>query len=245
MKICVAQTRPVTGDIQQNISRHLLLTDLAASSAADAIIFPELSLTGYEPTMAEALAIDPDDSRLDDLFKVSEARQITIGAGIPTRHTGGISISMVIFQPGKARQLYSKRYLHADEEPFFVSGPDATGLIGEKNDLALAICYEISVPEHAEQAFNNGAKIYVASVAKFANGIDKALPRLSSIAKDYSMTVLMANSIGPADGGICAGKTSIWNDRGELMEQLDDSHEGILIIDTETREVIEGLLPAH
>ena len=241
MKICVAQTRPVTGGIQQNISRHLLLTGLAATYAADTIIFPELSLTGYEPALAGTLAINPDDSRLDELFKLSETRRITIGVGVPTRHVAGICISLIIFQPGKPRQLYSKRYLHADEEPFFVSGPDAAGLIGERNELALAICYEISVPEHAKQAFNNGAKTYVASVAKFANGADKALTRLSGIARDYSMTVLMANSIGPADNGICAGRSSIWNDKGILLGQLDDSHEGILIIDTETQEVIQGL----
>jgi predicted amidohydrolase len=138
--------------------------------------------------------------------------------------------------------LYSKRYLHADEEPFFISGPDASGLIGEGNDLALAVCYEISVPQHAQQAFNNGAKIYVASVAKFVNGIDKALARLSDISKEYSMTVLMANSIGPADGGICGGKSSIWNDKGTLTGQLDDEREGILIIDTATGEVIKNYL---
>ena len=236
MKICIAQTRPIAGDLQHNISRHIQFTDMAASFGADIIIFPELSLTGYEPALAESLALDPDDTRLDELVKVSEARRITIIAGVPTRHAAGICISLIIFQPGKARQLYSTRYLHPDEEPFFIGGPEASGLIGERNDLALAICYEISVPQHAELAFKNGAKIYVASVAKFANGVEKALVRLADIGKDYSMTVSMANSIGPADNGICAGKSSIWDNKGALVGQLDDSHEGILILDTEIGE---------
>jgi predicted amidohydrolase len=234
MKIAVAQTNPVTGDIQQNISRHKVLIDLAVSQGADTIIFPELSLTGYEPTLAGTLAINPDDSRLDELFMASETRGITIGAGIPTTHAEGIRISMILFEPGKPRRLYSKRYLHADEEPFFISGPDNPGLIGEKNDIALAICYEISVPQHAEDAFANGAKLYVASVVKSVRNVDKALARLSQIGRDYSMPVLMANSIGQADGEICAGKTSVWNDKGQLLEQLDDIHEGILIFDTDT-----------
>ncbi len=47
MKICVAQTRPVKGDIQTNIDNHKRLIDLAISNGADTIIFPELSITGY------------------------------------------------------------------------------------------------------------------------------------------------------------------------------------------------------
>ena len=238
MKIAVAQTKPVTGDIQRNIGRHGILIDLAVAKGADTIIFPELSLTGYEPALAKALAIDPEDNRLDELQQLSNTRQITIGAGAPTRHAAGIRISMILFQPGKQRQLYSKKYLHADEEPFFISGPDATGLIGENSDIALAICYEISVPQHAEEAFKNGAGIYVASVAKVASGMEKAWHRLAEIGKDYAMPVLMANAIGPADGAICAGGTSVWNDKGQLIQQLDDSREGILILDTDTQEVV-------
>jgi len=237
MKIAVAQTKPVTGDIQRNIEQHKVLIDLAVSRGVDTIIFPELSLTGYEPTMASTLAISPDDRRLDELSIASETSGITIGAGVPTRHAEGICISMVLFQPGKPRRLYSKRYLHSDEEPFFTGGPADTGLIGEGNKLALAICYEISVPRHAEDAFSNGAKIYAASVVKSARNIDKALTRLSQIARVYSMPVLMANSIGQADGEMCAGKTSVWNDKGQLIKQLDDIHEGLLIFDTGTQDV--------
>jgi len=56
MKICVAQTRPVKGDIQSNIENHKKFIDLAVSGGADTIIFPELSLTGYEPELAKELA---------------------------------------------------------------------------------------------------------------------------------------------------------------------------------------------
>ncbi len=53
MKICVAQTRPVKGDIQGNIENHIKLIDLAVLNGADTIIFPELSITGYEPELAK------------------------------------------------------------------------------------------------------------------------------------------------------------------------------------------------
>jgi predicted amidohydrolase len=242
MKICAAQTRPITGDIQSNIDHHKKLIDLAAANGADTIIFPELSLTGYEPALSKELATHQDDRRFDVFQKISDARQITIGVGAPTKNDTGICISIIIFQPHGARQTYSKKYLHPDEEEFFVSGQSYTGLIGNKTKIAPAICYELSVPEHAENAFKSGAEVYMASVAKFVNGVEKAIIRLSEIANRYSMTVLMANCIGKCDGQECAGKTSAWNKKGVLLEQLNDTNEGIIIFDTDSKELIKKMI---
>jgi predicted amidohydrolase len=239
MKICVAQTRPVKGDIQSNIDNHKKLIDLAVSYRAEIIIFPELSLTGYEPGLSKELAVNQDDNRFDDFQKISDTRQITIGVGIPTKNNTGTCISMLLFQPHKARQAYSKKYLHPDEDEFFISGQSSVGLTGNKTNIALAICYELSVPEHSENAFKSGAEIYIASVAKTAIGVEKAITNLSDIANRYSMTVLLSNCVGQCDGDECGGKTSVWNSKGLLRGQLNDTNEGIIIFDTDTQELIE------
>jgi predicted amidohydrolase len=202
IRLCVAQTRPIKGNIQSNIDNHKKLIDLAISNGADIVIFPELSLTGYEPTISKELATNQDDSRFDDFQRI-------------------------------------KKYLHPDEEGFFIRGQSFTGLKVNKTNIALAICYELSVHEHSENAFKSGAEIYIASVAKFVNGVDKAINRLSDIDNKYSMTVLMSNCVGQSDGYECAGKTSIWNNKGILLGQLNDKNEGILIIDTDTQKLIE------
>jgi len=54
MKIGIAQTRPFSGEISANIEKHILFVQHGISLGADVIIFPELSLTGYEPTLAKA-----------------------------------------------------------------------------------------------------------------------------------------------------------------------------------------------
>jgi predicted amidohydrolase len=239
MKICVAQTRPIKGDIQNNIADHKRLLELAISNGAGTVIFPELSITGYEPELAKELATNQDDSRFDDFQRIADAKQITVGFGVPTKSNKGICISMIIFQPHQSRQTYSKKYLHVDEEEFFVSGRSSVSLLGDKTKIALAICYELSVPEHAENAFKSGAKIYLASVAKSANGVDQAVKSLSGIANKYSLTVLMSSCIGLCGGIECAGKSSIWNSQGLLVGQLNGTNEGILIIDTDTQEIIE------
>jgi predicted amidohydrolase len=234
MKIGVAQTRPVKGDILRNMANHLALIDLAVSDGADLLIFPELSLTGYEPELATELATTPDDNRFDAFQAQSDAHRITIGVGVPIRSEEGIWISLLIFQPHQPRHLYSKAYLHADEEPFFISGQSTLRFLGEKADIALAICYELSVPEHAENAVRNGATIYLVSVAKSASGMEKARETLSTMARTYSMTVLVANCVGPCDNFESAGGSAIWNTKGELIRQLGDVDEGILVIDLAT-----------
>jgi predicted amidohydrolase len=240
MKICVAQTRPVTGEIESNVVNHKKLITRAILSGAEIIIFPELSLTGYEPRLAADLATDQNDKRLDDFQEISDAAKITIGVGMPLKNDAGISIGLVIFQPGKARQSYVKKYLHADEELFFVAGQQASGLFD--NRIALAICYEISVPAHVENAVEHGARIYIASVAKFTNGVAKAKKTLGDIALKYGMLTFMANSIGKSDGNECGGNSAVWNSKGELMAMLDDNDEGILIADSESNETFVEIM---
>jgi predicted amidohydrolase len=242
MRICLAQTKPVKADVKANIAFHLRLIDLAIDNRAESIIFPELSITGYEPALANEFATKINDTRFNIFQTISDARNITIGIGVPLRIEQGITISLLLFQPNQARVAYSKQYLHPDEAPYFTRGQNTAGLIGKKADTALAICYELSVPEHAANAFQNGARIYIASVAKSGQGMGNATERLSQIAKEYAMTVLIANCIGLCDGMVCAGQSSAWNNRGELLGQLDDSRQGILLIDTATSEVVECYL---
>ena len=239
MKICVAQTKPVTGDIAANIEYHKTFIELAASNGADIIIFPELSLTGYEPSLAKQLATEIADNRFDPFQQLSDTKPITIGVGIPTKSPNGIHITMVLFQPNKPRQANSKKYLHADEDPFFVSGQNIPGLIINNAPIALAICYEIAIPEHAENAAENGAQVYIASVAKTVKGVEKAWTGLSEIAGKHGMTVLMSNNVGMCEDGLCGGRSAVWNNKGTLLGQLNDIDEGILILDTITQTVAE------
>lgn len=235
MKLALVQMQSVTGDILQNSQKHLAF--IQQVNHADFVLFPELSLTGYEPTLAEQLAISLDDTRLDRFQTLAETYQMTIALGAPLQTAHGVMISLLIFQPHQPRAVYAKQHLHEDETPFFVAGAPTNALFGQNASLALAICYELSVAQHAEQAYQNGAGGYVASVAKFSQGVQAAHQRLATIAQTYKMWVCMCNGVGEADGGVCAGGTAVWNPHGTLLAQLDESQEAILIFDTQTEEV--------
>lgn len=237
MKICIAQTKPVKGDIQKNIENHIKLIVLSVQNGSDIIVFPELSLTGYEPELVKELATTQNDKRFDEFQKISDSNKIIIGFGLPIKNEEGICISMLLFQPNKSRITYSKEYLHPGEEKYFVSGKNSPPITFENNKLAFAICYETSISEHSEKAFNNGANIYIASVLNSINGVDKDINRISDIAKKYKMIAVMANLVGRSGAYDCAGKSSVWNNEGLLIGQLDNTNEGIAIFDTETKEI--------
>ena len=237
MKICVAQTRPITGDVSRNIDNHRRITDLAALQSVDIIIFPELSITGYEPALARTLATQMDDERFSVLQTLSDSKKIVIGAGMPIRTDDGIAIGMIFFRPCRAREIYFKQYIHPDEEPYFINGIHRRVL--SETNIAIAVCYEISIPRHAEQAHGNGATIYIASVAKTPAGVRQAIETLSVTAKKFSMTVLMANCVGINDGSECGGRSSVWNNEGTLLGQLNERDEGFIVFDTATQEVIK------
>ena len=237
MRICATQFHPVAGDIDANIDRHLRLIKLAVSHCADLTVFPELSLTGYEPRLAKRLAMDQNDARLDEFQSLSEDQQIAVGIGAPLRVAGGVRIGMIFFQAGQRRVSYSKQMLHADEMPFFVAGNRQNVLAMGGHKLAPAICYESLQSAHANNAAKDGADVYLASVAKPAHGIAKANEHYPAIAKQHGMTVLMANCLGPSDDFVSVGQSAIWNRHGEIVGQLNDEQEGLVMIDTDTDEV--------
>jgi predicted amidohydrolase len=74
------------------------------------------------------------------------------------------------------------------------------------------------------------------------DSVDKDIKRISETAKKYNMYALMSNFAGESGGYECAGKASVWNKQGALIGQLDSKNEGIIILDTESEEIIEKYL---
>ena len=115
LKICAAQLKLKPGDVEFNIGEHINLINKAINSNVDLIFFPELSITGYEPLLAESLSCDINDSRLDILQTLCDSNHIIICVGLPIKQENGNLISLVVFQPKKERTLYAKQIIHEDE----------------------------------------------------------------------------------------------------------------------------------
>lgn len=234
MKICIAQTKSEKGNIQRNIENHLEFVERAIKLKADLIVFPELSITNYEPDLAKELATDIDNAIFNPFQELSNKSEITIGIGIPTKATDGIHISMLIFQPNKERTVYSKQMLHSDELPYFVGGKNQTILTIKGVKIAIGICYETLQLAHFLNSKDHGTNIYIASVAKPKGGIEKAYNHFPKIANEFNTPILMSNSVGHCDNFMSVGQSAIWNKKGELTAQLDAKNQGLLIYDTKT-----------
>jgi predicted amidohydrolase/GNAT superfamily N-acetyltransferase len=237
MKIAVAQLRPFKGDVPKNIEKHRSLISLAVDRGADLIVFPELSVTGYEPALADRLAMNAGDKALETFREISDLGNVTICVGVPLRVASGVEIGMVIFQPLKPPFTYSKRYLHSDELPYFTNGGRQEFLQHQAIKIAPAICYESLLEEHAKEAAAHGAGVYLASVAKSARGLAKAFLHYPEIAGRYSMFVVMSNSTGPSDNFVSAGQSSVWNREGKLLCRMGEHEEGIIVLDTDNENV--------
>lgn len=238
MRVAIVQIEAIKGNIERNIENHLKWIKQAIQNNADMVVFPELSLTGYEPELSESLATNQDDPRLDEMQSLSDNNRITIGVGLPTRQERDVFVSMIIFQPHQKRITYSKQYLYPPEKSIFKAGKNPLVLKLETEVVSPAICYEASTKAHYEYASQNNATIYIASVLSSINGIDAELKKLSDIAKNKNMVTFMANYVGESGGYECAGKSSVWNEKGELIGQLGAKEEGLIIFDTKSKEII-------
>lgn len=232
MKIALAQISSLPGDLDANLSKHRRSVELAIAQGVGLILFPELSLTGYEPTLAAGLAMTTDDPRLEVFQQLSDQNKVTMAVGAPIRTDSLPQIGLILFRPGERRRVYYKQYLHPDELPYFTAGRNASVGIYAPLPAALAICYEIALADHLDAAARCDAACYLASVAKFLSGIEAAHERLAFIAGQLQIPVLMANAVGEADGGRCAGRSAVWDKNGRMIRQLNETEEGLLVYDT-------------
>ncbi len=235
MRICLGQIGSVKGDVAGNIARHMAALGRFDGAEGDLVMFPELSLSGYAPDIAGAVALDPRDGRLDVFQAFADSSGVSVGIGAPTTGAEKPQISVVLFAPRAERRVIGKRYLHSDELPFFSPAAGPLGIIDLEVRVALAICYEISVPAHVEEAVQAGGEVYLASVAKTPRGVVGATAALRETARRYEVPVLMVNCVGRCEGTDAGGGSMVIDEAGEVTDQLGASDEGLLVYDTATR----------
>ena len=234
MIIAAAQTIPAKQNISQNLADHYRLVNLAADHGAQLVVFPEMSLTGYERELAADLAFLENDKRLDQLRKLANERNIVILAGAPILLKSGLHIGMFILEPNKTETIYTKQYLHEGEEIAFVPG-EVNDLVVEVGTeiVSTAICADITNPAHPARAALAHSTLYIASIFYTPNGIAQGLTDLAKYAKTFSMNVLMSNFGGDSYGFASGGKSSFWQRNGDLIGSLDGTGEGLLIVERE------------
>lgn len=215
--VAAAQSGSRPGEIKWNISRHLEFIHQAAEHHVNVLVFPELSLTGYELALSRELAMNMDDARLESFALAANQHQMTIVIGLPLRDGDHILICALAFLPDGTRLAYGKRNLFGDENLFFQVGAGVPLFGYPRHNIALAVCADITVEEYARDAGQRGADLYATGILTSEKNYQQGCDYLARWSTDYKMAVLMANHALPTGGYQSAGKSAIWNDRGEQV----------------------------
>lgn len=64
MLLALAQLKSLSNNLEGNSKKHIDYVHLAAAHGVNLLVFPELSLTNYEPKLAHSHAMEKGDKRI-------------------------------------------------------------------------------------------------------------------------------------------------------------------------------------
>jgi len=221
--IAAAQSTSVPGDVSGNVAHHLRFGTMAAQRGAQLLVFPELSLIGYELTIARSNALRPDSSDLNPLRHLATHAPMTVVVGTPMLDDHDeLRIAAFAVRSDGSVLTYTKEYV-------FRSGPGGPALLVEDATVALAICADAAHPEHAARAAARGATVYAVGVMITEDGYTRKAALLKNYALEHRMAVLMANYSGVTGGSVSAGKSALWSEDGQLVAASTGSEEALVV----------------
>lgn len=215
-RIAVVQPRVVSRDVVANVEIHA-----ATVRTADArvVVFPELSLTGYE---LDAPAIAAEDPRLAPLIEAcAEAGSVAL-AGAPVHgHGGRAHIAMLAVDSDGATVAYHKIWVATTESHRFTPGAKPAVLEVDGWRLGLAICKDTGHPEHAADTAALGMDVYVAGILETADRAAVQEERTRRVITDHGVWVALASFAGSTGGGFthALGRSGIWAPDGAVIAQ--------------------------
>jgi predicted amidohydrolase len=255
-RIALAQTNSVLGDIERNVSMHCDRAAKAAASGADAIIFPELSLTGY--TLRDInfdVALDASsDKRLDPLRKLSKDITIICG-GVERTPSGGVYNTAFTFEGGKLihghHKVYPPTYGIFEEERYFLQGTSAEAFDSEKlGRIGILVCEDLWHPSLPYLTAHQGAQMIItiaASPTRLGVGdhSESDMPSNYIINRDHHIAyarlhgvyMVFVNRVGVEDGVNFWGGSEVVAPDGTVISNAGFFDEEILYVDIDPKAV--------
>lgn len=213
--VAAAQPRCVSNDVEANASAH---AEVIRAAEARVVVFPELSLTGYE---LDAPPIDTEDDRLTVIVDACAAAGSVALVGAPTASEGHDHIAVIAITGSGARVAYRKMWLSDAEARRFAPGSAPAVVDVDGWRLGLAICKDTGVPEHADATAALGIDAYVAGVLESADDAAVQEERARRVTADHEVWVVVASFAGSTGGGYerTAAQSRIWSPTGRVVAE--------------------------
>jgi predicted amidohydrolase len=213
--IVVAATQPicVRYDVAANAVTH---ADAVRAAGARVVVFPELSLTGYE---LDAPTVDVDDARLAPIVAACADTGSVALAGAPVRAADGREHIAVLRIDGAGVSVaYHKVWPDSTESRFAPGVPAVIDVDGWR--FGLAICRDTGIARHAADTAALGIDVYAAGTLMHDHEADVQDGRAARIASTHGVRVVFASFAGSTGGGFVrpAGRSVIWAPDGVVAK---------------------------
>jgi predicted amidohydrolase len=226
LTVSAVQYQALEGGIAVNAPEHVRLIEDADAHGARLVLFPELSLTGYNlPLLRDGDRpggdqwLVPGDVRLDPVREICRRTGITAVVGAAYREADGTPrLAALALHPNGDADVGFKTHLHGDEESLFAAGPGPAVLDVDGWKIALAICFDAAHPGHSGTAADAGADVYAVS-ALYTEGEGHRLGlHLGARAMDNRIYTVLANLGGRTPLGPSCGLSGFWGPDGLPMQ---------------------------
>ncbi len=150
MKVRAIQFSPALGNIAENLAFHLKKIEEAVSDKQDLIVFPELSISGYDlKDFVYDVSLAPGDEIVTQFSELSRKIDIVIGA--PFEETPGIVCNCALyFSKGELLHIHRKTQLPNfgmfEEEMIFKAGEQFRTFQAGEFTAGIIICREMLFP---------------------------------------------------------------------------------------------------
>jgi predicted amidohydrolase len=218
LTVAVAQPSCVPCDVAANALAHAAAI---RDAGARVVVFPELSLTGYE---LDAPAVAADDPRLAPIVVVcAEVGALALVGSVVPGPNGdrGRHIGILAIDASGARVAYRKMWLGGAETGLFAAGAEAAAIDVDGHRLGLAVCRDTGIPQHALDTVALGIDGYVGGVLETQEDQGVPAERAARIARDHGVWVALASFAGSTGGGYdrAAGRSIIRAADGSVVAE--------------------------
>lgn len=240
LKISLAQINLKVGDIQGNADRVLEAMRIARDEQqAHAVVFPELTLTGYPP---EDLLLRPElIERVErELARIcSVCSGIDLILGYPRCQDGKLYNAAGVIREGQIVAEYFKsllpNYSVFDEKRYFESGDRPCVFDLQGVPVGITICEDIWYKTPAAEAAEAGAKILLnLNASPFHMG--KAPERetlLQKRAQESGLSIIYLNLVGGQDELVFDGGSFVVSPEGKLVQRAEFFKEAQPVVEFE------------
>jgi NAD+ synthase (glutamine-hydrolysing) len=231
--LILAQLNTLVGDIPGNTAKVLAAAQTAMKQGqVDAILFPELTLTGYPP---EDLLLRPSlGLRIERALQELQAAQLPMAlvVGYPRLKDGCLYNMAGVITGGKLVAEYAKQclpnYQVFDEKRYFAAGdlPCVFDLKGVPT--ALSVCEDIWHPEPMAQAKAAGAKLMLnLNASPYHQGKQSEREAVIALrAHEGQMPVVYTNLVGGQDELVFDGGSVVVDASGQTRFRAPAFSEG-------------------